>query len=552
MPLNKEDVEFLIRRNDKLKSTRILYEPLWEEIAEYEFPRRVGIGSYISPGQKQTTYLYDSTAIHAIELLAASMHGTITPSSSKWFSLKLRDDRLNKIKEVMDWLELCADRMYLAIHQSNYNSEIHEVYLDLGAFATACLLIEEKPLKVPGFNGLQFKSIQNSEYCIDEDAEGRVDTVFREFELSARAAYLKWGDSLGEGVKKYTEKDQDQDHKFKFLHAVMPSGDGTNARPFVSYYVSLEDRNLLSEKSYWEFPYMVPRWSKSSGETYGRGQGHTALPDVKTLNKAKEFGLKAWAKDLDPPTFEKDRGVISSLKLYPGGRNVVRDKDSVWMMDHHIRYDVSQIKEEELRQSIRQIFYADQLKLQEGPEMTATEVQVRYELMQRLLGPTIGRLESELLNPKIERIFSIMLRASSSKFEVLPPPPAILSKMGIKEIDIEYEGPLAKAQRMSEMAGARNLFAVGAEITQVNPEANVFDNLDSDEVFRGMAEVSGAPSKYLRSVEEVAKIREARLQAQQVEQQKMDMQRMAEGAGRAAPALKAMQEASSGGKGAAS
>lgn len=544
--LTEDDIKFLIDRNDNLKATRLLYEPLWEEIAQFIFPRRVGIGYTPTQGQKQTSVLYDSTAIHSNELLAASMHGTLTPSSSKWFSLKLRDERLNRVKEVMDWLDTCGDRMYLAFRQSNFNSEIHEVFLDQGSFGTACLLIEEKPITRFGFNGLQFQALQNSGYCIDEDAEGRVDTLFREFELSARAAKKKWGEqNLGEKVRKALEKDvHKEDDKFKFLHCVYPSGDGATAQPFISYYIGLDDKNEIVSKKYWEFPFMVPRWSKSSGEVYGRGPGHTALPDVKTLNKAKEFGLKAWAKDLDPPTFERDGGVVGSLKLYPGGRNVVSDKDAIWTMDHKIRYDVSQIKEEELRQSIRQIFYSDQLKLQEGPEMTATEVQVRYELMQRLLGPTIGRDESELMNPMIERIFGVMFRANSKTFEILPPPPAILAKMGIREIDIEYEGPLAKAQRMSELGANKQVWAVAVDMSTVAPE--VLDNLDADITIRNTAEIVGA-SKLLRSIEEVKEIREERAQQQAAEAQKQDMERAALGVGKAGPGLKALSEAAGGG-----
>lgn len=539
--LTTEDVRFLIDKNDKLKTTRLLYEPLWEEIAQYIFPRRIGIGWQPTQGQKQTSVLYDSTAIHSNELLAASMHGTLTPSSSRWFSLKLRDETLNRVKEIMDWLDVCSDRMYLALRQSNFNSEIHEVFLDQGSFGTACLLIEEKPIKAFGFQGLQFQSLQNSGYCIAEDAEGRVDTLIREFELSARAAVKKWGpDNLGKKVKEAIDNKKEED-KFKFLHCVYPSE--KNGQPFISYYIGVEEQNEISTQKYYEFPFMVPRWSKSSGETYGRGPGHTALPDVKTLNKAKEFGLKAWAKDLDPPTFERDGGVVGSLKLYPGGRNVARDKESIWTMDHKIRYDVSQIKEEELRQSIRQIFYSDQLKLQEGPEMTATEVQVRYELMQRLLGPTIGRLESELMNPLIERVFGVMFRANSKNFQVLPAPPPILAKMGIKEIDIEYEGPLAKAQRMSELSANKQVWSVAVDMSTVQPE--VLDNLNGDSTIRNTAEIVGA-TKILNSIEEVARIRADRAKAQAAEQQKQDMERMAMGAGKAAPALKALSEAAGG------
>ena len=88
---------------------------------------------------------------------------------------------------------------------------------------------------------------------------------------------------------------------------------------------------------------------------------------------------------------------------------------------------------------------ADQLELNEGPQMTATEVQVRYELMQRLLGPTLGRLQSEFLNPIVERAFYSMLRGNA-----LPPMPEVLQQIG-GDLDIEYVGPLARSQKMDEV-----------------------------------------------------------------------------------------------------
>lgn len=543
MPLTTDEIRFHLDRNQELKNIRLLYEPLWEEIAEFIFPRRSGIGYKPTPGQKQTSKQYDSTAQHSLNLLAASMHGTLTPSSSIWSSFKLRDDRLNKMKEVMEWLENCANVMSVARHQSNFNSEIHELYLDLGAFGGGCIFVEERPLLYPGFNGLQYRSLANSEYCVGENAEGKVDTLFREFELSARAAIRKFGaENLSEKIIKETDKKPDT--KFQFMHCVYPKEmefERAGTKAWVSYYIDMDGKQVVGEGGYYEFPFIVPRWSKSSGEDYGRGPGHTALPDVKTLNKAKEFGLKAWAKDLDPPTFEKDGGVIGSLKLWPGGRNIARDKESIWTMDHRIRYDVSQIKEEELRTSIRQIFYSDQLKLQEGPEMTATEVQVRYELMQRLLGPTLGRFEGEGLNPLIEREFGIMMRATSGRYQVLPPPPPIMARMGISEIDIEYEGPLAKSQRMGELVRMQRVAGLAGQLAQ-GFGIEIFDNFDGDEVMRHAAEIEGIPSKVVRSIEEVRSIREQRAKAQAAEQKKQDLERIMAGAKNAAPLLKAIGE----------
>ena len=48
-------------------------------------------------------------------------------------------------------------------------------------------------------------------------------------------------------------------------------------------------------------------------------------------------------------------------------------------------WNADQLMLGDVRASVRRIFFSDQLELNEGPQMTATEVQVRYELMQRLL-----------------------------------------------------------------------------------------------------------------------------------------------------------------------
>lgn len=536
MPLTPEEIQSLMKRNEVLKGIRAMYESLWDEIAIFIFPRRV----HAAPGAKKTTELYDSTAVHSNEILAASMHGTLTPSSSVWSTFRLRDERVNNLKEVMDWIEICETQIWMARQQSNYHSEIHEVYLDLPAFGAGCLFIEEKPLNRPGFNGFQYRSFPNTQYCTAENAEGIVDTLFREFELSAGAAIKKWGeDPKVIGEKIVAAKDKDPDKKFQFLHCVYPSENG--GKPFTSYYIALDEKIMVEEGGYYEFPYIVPRWSKDSGEEYGTGPGRTALPDSATLNKAKEFGLKAWAKDLDPPTFETDGGVIGSLKLMSGGRNVARGKDHIWTLDRKARYDVSQIKEEALRQSIKEIFYSDQLSLPDKSNMREMEIAVRYELMQRLLGPTIGRYEREGLNPQIEREFGLMMRASSGRYPALPPPPPILAQLGITDIDIEYEGPLAKAQRMSELTGMQKLVEFGGALVQVKPE--VFDNLDGDKAFRDAAEIAGVSSATLLSDEEVEVIRVARRKAQAEEQRKQDMERLASGIKDVSPAIKAMTEA---------
>jgi hypothetical protein len=176
--------------------------------------------------------------------------------------------------------------------------------------------------------------------------------------------------------------------------------------------------------------------------------------------------------------------------------------------------------------------------------MREMEVAVRYELMQRILGPTLGRFEGEGLNPLIEREFGIMMRATSGKYQVLPPPPPIMARMGVRDIDIEYEGPLAKSQRQAEVTRMQKVIQVAAQIAPAYPE--IFDNFDGDEVMRHTAEVEGMPSKTMRSVEERDAIRDKRAKAQAAEQQKQDLERLSEGIKNVTPAAKVFTEMTSG------
>lgn len=283
---------------------------------------------------------------------------------------------------------------------------------------------------------------------------------------------------------------------------------------------------------------MVPRWSKSSGEVYGRGPGFVALPDIKTLNKAVELKLKALSKAIDPPLKQRDDGVIGDVSLVPGEITHVRDMDAVQALDLGGRFDVADMEEEKLRGAIRRIFFSDQLQLQEGPQMTAYEVQVRYELMQRILGPTLGRLETEFLDPLINRIFWIMYR--EKMFQETPTELRDWLDTGHALI-IAYEGPLARAARLSETVATQRFFQIVLPLAEGSPD--VMDLIDVDEVIRDTAINVGLKTKLLRSPEEVAAIRDAKAKLDQKKRQQEELAMGAQTAGAAAPAMKALLEA---------
>ena len=516
--------DYIRKRLDKLEADRGTWESHWQEILDYVMPRKAEITFLRSRGEKRTEVLFDSTAITANNLLAASLQGTLTSPSLPWFSLKLRDDDANKVRDVQIWLEDTARRMYAVFNESNFNTEVHEMYLDLCSVGTSAIFVEEAN---EGFlqGGLHFNTLHIAEYFIQENSTGRVDTLYRKYKMTARQAVQEFGeDNVGTKIKEAVKAKPDT--RFNFIHAVEPTQDyersvGMKSKtklPFHSCHVCFEDKMVVRVGGYNEFPYLVPRWSKATGEIFGRSPSYNALPDIKTLNKAVEIGLKAWAKAIDPPLLVTDDGVIGRVRMTPGGITVVRSDTAIKPLQIGSNWQITDLKENQLRTAIRQAYYSDQLQLQEGPQMTATEVQVRYELMQRLLGPTLGRFQTEFLNPLIERVFGIMLRSNA-----LTPRPSEMEGM---DMDIEYVGPLARSQRMEEAIAVERLYQLAMQVVQVDP--TIMDVIDHEQAIRIRATLLGVPKTVLRGEDEVAEIREQRAAAQQQAQEQAMAQQQAD------------------------
>jgi hypothetical protein len=543
---HKAATAILEKWEDMEQDTR-MWRPLWQEVADYTFPERSNIQVTRHPSQQRTLKMLDSTAMHAKNLLAASMQGALTSSAFQWFGLRIRGIELSRDHQVNKLLEWCAADMYDAIEESNFQSESHELYLDLPVFGTAGMIVNERaPSLTTPPGSIVCTAMSPGKFNIDENEEGRVDTVFRKFKLSARAAVQAY-EVCGRQIMAAVDGNRAAE-RFEFIHAIYPRTDvrigssrplPATKMPYASITIDVSGQCVVRESGYERLPVMVPRWSKDSDETWGTGPGIVSLPDVKTLNKAVELKLKAWAKVVDPPIKARHQGVVGQVRLFNGGITYVRDMDAIAPLSElGGRLDIADMEEEKKRGHIRQIYYVDQLQLQQGPQMTAYEVQVRYELMQRVLGPTMGRTNVEYLNPFIERVFWIRLNASekNSAYRQLE---AWCKKNG-KILDIEYEGPLAKAQRVQESIAVQRTFQLVLPLAQQKPD--IMDNFDLDEATVLISESNGLPARVLRDPKKRDEIRAARTAAMEQKNQQDSTLVSSEAAKNIAPLITAMSQ----------
>ena len=519
----------------RLMEKRSNWESHWQEVSDYMLPRKAEITKERARGDKRHTLIFDATAIHALELLAASLHGMLTSSANKWFSLRFKETELNSLDEAKEWLEDATSRMYDVIAKSNFQQEIFECYHDLIAFGTACLMIEEDQDDVLNFSARHIKEIY-----IQENKKGYVDTIYRRFKMPSQAAADKFGvENISKDLINKARKDPFQD--VQLVHVIKPRLDFDPKKedkknmPFSSIYFEYESGHIISTGGFKESPYVIPRYLKASTETYGRSPGMNALPDVKVLNKMVENSLKAAAKQIDPPLLIPDDGMLAPIRMSPGSINYYRSgsRDRIEPLNINANNATTLNSENQRRDAIFKMFHVDQLVISENRNMTATEVLQRQEEKMRILGPVLGRLQSELLSPLIIRIFNIMLRNG-----LFQPAPDVLQS---QELNIEYVSPMALAQRGQELQSIMRGLEIFGSLGQTMP---VMDYIDENGFIKQIIDILGLPAKMIKSDAQVQQIREERAMEQQ---QQMEMQQqMAESqmAKNAAPLAKVVQDGS--------
>ena len=144
--------------------------------------------------------------------------------------------------------------------------------------------------------------------------------------------------------------------------------------------------------------------------------------------------------------------------------------------------------------------------------MTATEIMARVEQKLRFLTPIIGRLQSGLFNPMIQRIIGILGRQGK-----LPDMPEELVD---KDFSVMYLGRLALALRTIETEGLTKTLLEWKPLADMNI-LDWLDHINIPVAFRDSARNNGVPATWLRNEDDVKQIQADRA-ADQAQQQMLE------------------------------
>lgn len=514
-----------------LKHEASSWEDHWRDVQRMVLPRRGRFAdSERNKGDRRNRDIINDEATAALRVGAAGIKTGATNPARPWFRLGLEGKFGDLSSLAKTYLHTTEKIIRAILNRSNCYGELTSLYYEALSFGTAFMFIHEDYESV-----INCETLTIGTYYIATDSRGQVNTVYRHVDMTVGQVIEKFASANDKGERDYSnisdrvrvlfEKGQ-LDEWVKVVHAVEPNPDYRPAKRFAQYkkYRSVwfeqggDKTKLLRKSGYDIFPGVCLRWYLTPGDIYGTSPAMDVLGDTEQLQEEEKYKGKGIKKQVDPPMNapssmkNKVHTGVNSISFYnpsedgPGTIGATPSQNVTPQLGE-LRLDMAATEAR-----IRRAFHADLWLMLEN--MAGVQPRNQLELQQRkeekllMLGPVFDRLQFDLLDPMLDRIFLI-----GSEADIMPEPPPELEG---KQVAVEYISMLAQAQQASGTGNIERYVGFIGDLSSVYPEARF--KLDPFETADEYAEAVGIPPSIAPSTEDARAAHEGVLQAQQQQQ----------------------------------
>lgn len=545
----------------QLEIERSSFLSTWRDLADYYSPRKSRFTTTdVNKGELRNWRIVDTTPVIALRAFRAGMTSGISSPSRPWFRLTVPDPEIAEAGSVKRWLDDVTRRMRSQFLKSNIYKVLANTYGELGQFGTSAFVFEDDTNDV-----FRAFPVPIGSYSIATDSRGRVNTFYREMQMTVRQLIEKFGmdgeskeidwSKFSPTVKKYYDMAQ-YDVWIQIIHAIVPNENYDPNSPLAKHkkfysayyesgyvnaqrsnYLNHDDGKVLRESGFDLFPVLCPRWEVTGEDSYATNcPGMEALGDVKQLQTMERRAAQAIEKMVNPPLSASVELKTSKTTILPGGITYMRDPSSQLRPTHVVDPRINELEQKtaQIRYRIDEAFYKNLFLMianLDRRQITAREVDVRNEEKLLALGPALEQLNQDLLDPLIDLAFDKMYRAG-----LIPTPPPELQD---GELKIEYVSYVAQAQKLIGLGALERLAGFVTTLGSVDPR--VIDKINPDQMVDEYADVLGSPASVVHTDEEVEAIRFERAQAQQEQMRMQQLQAVSKSA-------KELSEANTGGQ----
>lgn len=499
IPENLGNLDSLKEREKKAFELLAIWQDILEDAYEYFLPQR-NLFNREDKGQKKMDHIFDSTSLEAIKQGASKIQENIAPIWSRWATftpspeiirlIEQSDGEVSEI-DIRENLEEQAEIVFDVINRSNFGTQFFEFAVDLLIGTATMMIDEDESDEMP----VIFNAIPQIGVAFEEGPHGTVETHWRRFKVKARNIERKWpgfeiSAELDATIKNSpdTEIELSQglvfDPKDKVYYAIV--------------WVKSEHKVSWVEDMGESSPMITARYSKTAGEIRGRGPALDVLPDVKSLNKAKEFTLTKAAIDLSGMWTVTDDGITNpyTMQVAPGLMIVVSSNNStnptLARLDTGSNLELALFEIGELQSSIKRALFSE-LREPSDSVISATQFSIEARELAKRIGSAFGRLQTEALIPILKRVHHILKRRG------LVEPITI----GGREVTIKFTSPLAKAQDSEDLIAVQQAIEF-TRITGGDDAVQISYKLE--DIGKWAAEKTGMPQELVRNDSEKQEI----------------------------------------------
>ena len=446
--------------------------------------------------------VFDSTARHSTMRFADRIFSSMTPPESQFMHLVAGKEVPEEMqKPVGLLLDAAGDHFFHMIKQTNFFSEISECFYDLAAGEMAMMITDEDDT-MP----CTFTALNPTRLVYDEGASGHVEHIWWKDEIHYHQLQQRYPDAI------VTDKMKDDsvsgvESKIELLHyvAFMP-----DMNKWMYYIVYGENDHLVITREYEQSPVIIERFKNISGTPFGFGPLMVALPDIRTLNKIKEYAMNHAALELagimtavDDGVLNPDKVVLEPGTVIPVAYNAGPNGRSLDILPRGNNFDLSMFSLNDLQASVRQMLYDFTDAPLDDATRSATEVRHRQAKLLEEMGPTFGRVSNFL-----RRIMNRSMEVMAERGDI---PPMVIDG---KTIDIGYNSPIAHSQAVED------LNAIAETVDRAN---QIYPGLATavflpERIGPYLARKMNVPEEVISSPEEIQKIQQDLAAAQQESQ----------------------------------
>jgi len=509
--LDRTGIRNLLKRAEKARARLARYTALLQEVYRYAMPERDTLGRY-AEGQERTQHIFDSTAVTGASRFANELVQSMFPPQQRWARLVRSEELVPSDEDEAQALDAelarATDVIFAHLRQSNFDTAIVEAAHDL-ACGTMVLLVEH------GRGGgrwaaplIRVQAVPVGAVALEDGPWGTVEAVFHDLRVTTRLITRLFPDARPSDRLSRLIASRPED-EVALTHCVTFEPNEAAWRMTV-----LAGEDVLVERAYRTNPWIVVRWLRAPGEVYGRGPLTQTLPDIRTVNKAKELTLQNAALAIAGVYTAADDGVLNpfTVRIEPGAVIPVRSNGgplgpSLDVLQRSGNFDLSQFVIQDLQRPIRAALFDNPLPPEIRSNVSAFEIAQRMSQYARDTG-AFGRLNADGVGPLILRVVDILDEAG-----VLP---GVLKHMIADRVRVVPTSPLALLQDMADVNAVTQFMQIAAAIEPFAPGA-LRVALNVERTTPWLARKLAVPPELLTTQAERAAAAEQRQQAEAAE-----------------------------------